>query len=146
MSDLTIPNEFTSGTPAVAADVNENFDAVEAFAELAATDIRAHTWAFSGAVSTADVLPVMYVPVPAGRTAKLLSVRYSCTAGTGTFKMQVNGVDATGFTALSLSSTATSTDPADVTLANNDALGPVLTAASSLTNLSITAYVEYGIA
>ena len=28
--DLTIPNEFTGGTTAVAADVNANFDAVEA--------------------------------------------------------------------------------------------------------------------
>lgn len=27
--DLTIPNEFTAGTPAVAAEVNANFDAVE---------------------------------------------------------------------------------------------------------------------
>ncbi len=41
--DLTIPNTFTSGTPARAADVNANFAAVEASVDDNAADIAANT-------------------------------------------------------------------------------------------------------
>ena len=46
--NLTIPNVFASGTPAVAAEVNENFDAV-------ATAVNS----FGGQTSTADVVTFM---------------------------------------------------------------------------------------
>jgi hypothetical protein len=46
--DLTIPNVFTSGTPAVAAEVNENFDAV-------ATAVNT----LGGQTSTADIFTFM---------------------------------------------------------------------------------------
>lgn len=34
MASLNIPNNFSAGTPAVAADVNENFGSIKAFVEL----------------------------------------------------------------------------------------------------------------
>ena len=46
--DLTMPNVFTSGTPAVAAEVNENFDVVAAAVNAAA-----------GETSTADIFTFM---------------------------------------------------------------------------------------
>ena len=33
MASLNIPNNFTAGTPAVAADVNQNFSSVKSFVE-----------------------------------------------------------------------------------------------------------------
>lgn len=36
MATLSIPNNFTNGTPAVATEVNANFNAVKTFAEAVA--------------------------------------------------------------------------------------------------------------
>jgi len=52
-SDLTVPNEFVSGTPAVAADVNANFDAIEAAVDD--NDTRITTNTADIATNTADI-------------------------------------------------------------------------------------------
>lgn len=171
MTDLAISNVFVSGTTIVAADVNENFDDVKALvnttgvpklqdgivssAKLASGLVLAtvpHTWALKGVIAVpvgdTDYIPPMFVPVPSGRTAKLVAVRYRINAGTSaTFKLQVNGSDATGFTALSATTTSATTNPADVSLADGDALAMVVTAVSgSPFNMTVTAYLEYGVA
>lgn len=105
-----------------------------------------HTWSFTGAATTSDLLPGMFVPVPAGRYAKLLSVvSIALGGGTGTFKITGNGADLTGFTGLGVSGATAVADPTDVALTHNAYLRPVLTAASSLSGLTITAFVEYGV-
>lgn len=102
-----------------------------------------HTFTVMGEIKVpsgqSDVIPGMYFNLPAG-TAKLTKCRYVCGDGTSvTFKLQINGSDATGFTSLSCTSTAATTDPTDVTLANLDYIQAVVTAVSGTPhNLSIT--------
>ena len=104
-----------------------------------------HTWAFTGTATTSDTLPDIFIPVPAGRTAKIVAVRHRCTSSSGTFKLQKNGSDVTGFTGIALSTTTTTTDPTDVSISNGDRINPVLTAGTPV-NMSISVYVEYGVA
>lgn len=111
--------------------------------------VRPHTFAVAGLiavpVTSTNYIPGFFVPVPTGRSARLASCRYVIRGGTSaTIKLQINGVDATGFTGMSATTTATTTDPADVELANNDFVALVVTAVSgSPDNLSVTLYIEY---
>lgn len=125
-------------------------DAAATLARVGAITTRvAHTWAISGAIAVpsgdTDFICPFYVPVPTGQTAALAACRYSINSGTSaTVKLQKNGVDATGFTAISVTTTPATTDPANVALADGDALALVVTAVSaSPTNMSFTVWIEY---
>lgn len=107
-----------------------------------------HTFTVYGTVAvpsgdTNYIVP-FFVPVPAGQTATLVAARHVIHSGTSaTVKVQKNGVDATGFTGISVTGTATTTS-GSVALANNDLLALVVTAVSgSPTNLTFTAYIDY---
>lgn len=52
--DLTIPNTFTAGTPAVAADVNANFSAVESSVDDNALNVTTAAQALSTVTANAD--------------------------------------------------------------------------------------------
>lgn len=109
-----------------------------------------HTFAVSGEVLVAtgdlDFINPIFVPVAPGRTVKLAAARYKINSGTSaTVKLQINGVDATGFTAMSVTTTSTTTDPTDLALADGDRLALVVTAVSgSPKNLSFSLYLEHG--
>lgn len=109
-----------------------------------------HTWAISGTVAVpsgdTDFILPFFVPVPAGQTVALKAARYVINSGTSaTVKMQKNGVDATGYTAISVTTTAATTS-ADVTLADNDKLALVVTAVSGAPkNLTFTIYLDYAV-
>jgi hypothetical protein len=107
-----------------------------------------HTFTIYGTVAvpvgdTNYVIP-FFVPKPAGQTATLVQARHVIHAGTSaTVKVQKNGVDATGFTGISVTTTATTTS-GSVALADNDLLALVVTAvAGSPTNLTFTVYIDY---
>ena len=108
-----------------------------------------HTFTVSGAVIVAagqvDYINPFFVKVPATQTVKLISARHRINTGTSaTVKVQVNGSDASGFTGISVTTSAADTDPADVTLANNDVVSLVVTATSgSPQNMSVTLFFEY---
>jgi hypothetical protein len=87
----------------------------------------------------------MFVDLPSGWTAKIVSVRYKIRGGTSaTFKMQDDGADITGFTSLSCTTTAAETAPTAVTIADASYLAPVITAVvGSPDNISISAVIEY---
>lgn len=99
------------------------------------------TFAITGAV-TAATLPGPFIFVPSGVTKKLLKIRYVTSAGSVAFKLQKNGVDIAGFTGLSATTTATTTDPADVTLADNDYITCVISSSTGGTDLSVTLVIE----
>lgn len=108
-----------------------------------------HTFAINGLVSVAngqyDYISPFFIKVPSTQTVKLISARHRINAGTSaTVKVQINGVDATGFTGMSVTTTSTDTDPTDISLANNDLVSIVVTAVSgSPQNLSMTLFFEY---
>jgi hypothetical protein len=109
-----------------------------------------HSWVIPGDVvvpsGDANVVPPMIIKIPAGKTAKLISASYKIGAGTSaTVKIQKNGVDATGFTGMSATTTLNTTNPADITLADDDLLQPIVTAVSgSPKNMSMSVTIEYG--
>lgn len=125
-------------------------DAASTLAKVGGIVVRVpHTWAIAGLIAVpagdTDFICPFYVPVPSGQTAALVGCRYSINSGTSaTVKLQKNGVDATGFTAISVTTTPTTTDPANVALADGDALALVVTAVNTApTNMSFTVWIEY---
>lgn len=100
------------------------------------------------AVGDVDYINGFFVPVPSGQTAKLVAARYRINSGTSVqFDIEVNGSDATGFANLTASTTSTTTDPADVTLANNDYVTiTVDSVTGSPKNLSVTLWIAYTLA
>ena len=112
-----------------------------------------HTWAVAGEVKVpvgdADVIPGFFVPsLATGQTVKLVEARHKIGAGTSaTVKLQKNGVDITGFTGISVTTTATLTNPTDVTLSAGDYIQPIVTAVSATPkDMTLTITLEYAAA
>ncbi len=110
---------------------------------------QGHTWGISGEVKVAsgntDFLLPFFVSLATDQTAKLVSCKYKINSGTSvTAKLQQNDVDITGFTGISVTTTAATTDPTDVTLADGDKLALLVTAVSGTpTNMSFTIFIEH---
>ncbi len=108
-----------------------------------------HTYAISGEIKVpvgdTDFVVPFFVSLVTGQSGKLVKARHKINGGTSaTCKLQINDVDATGFTGISVTTTSTDTDPADITLADNDKLALVVTAVSAApTNLSFTIFLEF---
>jgi hypothetical protein len=116
----------------------------------AITHWQGHTFVVAGEVfvpsGDVDFIVPLYVPVYAGRTVKLAKCRYKINAGTSvTAKLQINGSDATGFTAISVTTTVAETDPTNISLADGDRLALVVTAVSgNPKNMTFTCVLEHG--
>jgi len=108
-----------------------------------------HTWAIQGEIKVPsgddNYIPPFFVPVPPGQTAKLIKARHRINSGTSvTVKLTKNGEDISGWTDISVTTTSTTTDAADVTFSDGDALAPVVTAADgSPENMTFTVWLEY---
>jgi hypothetical protein len=91
-----------------------------------------------------DFIPPFFVSLASGETLKLVKARYLINSGTSvTAKLQKNGSDITGFTGISVTTTAAETDPTNVDLADNDRLALVVTAVSGTPkNLSFSLVFE----
>ncbi len=107
-----------------------------------------HTYGISGEIKVpagqTDFLVPFFVSLVGGQTLKLVKARHRINTGTSvTCKLQKNDVDITGFTAISVTTTNTDTDPTDVTLADNDKIALVVTAvAGTPQNMSFTLFIE----
>jgi hypothetical protein len=120
-----------------------------ALSQASAKTIRIpHTWTISGAIAVpsgdTDFINPMFVSLPSGQTANLAGCKYLINSGTSvTAKLQKNGTDATGFTGISVTTTAATTFPTAVTLADGDKLALVVTAVSgSPFNLAFTIFLD----
>lgn len=108
-----------------------------------------HTFVVAGDVvvpsGDLDFICPLFIPVNSGRTVKLAKVKYKINAGTSaTVKLQINGVDATGFTAISVTTTAAETDPTNISMADGDRLALVVTGVSgSPKNMTFTCVMEH---
>jgi hypothetical protein len=127
----------------------ENLSASQARAILAVAHEITHTWAVPGDIKVpagdVDYIVPFFVRVPAGQTAKLTQARHRINSGTSvTAKLQINGADATGFTGMSVTTTSTTTNPADISLADGDLVALVVTAISGTPkNMTVSAGIEY---
>lgn len=143
-----LKNTGTSGNTIPLLDGANTWSAVNTFAAGQVIRIP-HTWAVPGEIKVpsgdTDYIVPFFVPVVGSKAVKLVACRYRINSGTSvTAKLQVNGSDATGFTGISVTTTAASTDPTDVALANNDLLALVVTAVSGTPkNMTFTALLEY---
>lgn len=94
-----------------------------------------HTFTIPGDVAVAvgevDFIVPFFVAVATGRTVTLTRARHRINAGTSaTVKLTRNGTDITGFTAISVTPTSTTTDPTDIALADLDLIALVVSAVS----------------
>lgn len=107
-----------------------------------------HTYAISGAINVAvgdvDFIPPFFYSLVAGQTASLVKVRYKLNGGTSAnVKVQINDVDAVGFTGITVTTAAAETDPVDVALSDNDKISLVVNSVvGSPVNLSFTLFIE----
>ena len=87
----------------------------------------------------------MFISLAPGQSANIALCRYIIESGTSaTVKLKKNGSDVTGFTAISVTTTAANTDAADVALADNDKLTLEVTAIDTApVGLSFTMFVDY---
>lgn len=108
-----------------------------------------HTFSVAGDVAVPvgqlDFINPMFASVASGRTVKLAKCKYKINSGTSaTCKLQINGVDATGFTGISVTTTAATTDPTNISLADGDVIALIVTAVSgSPVNMSFTITLEH---
>jgi hypothetical protein len=92
-----------------------------------------------------DFINPFFISLPTGQTGQIVACRYKINSGTSaTIKLQKNGTDITGFTSISVTTTAASTTPTAVSISNNDQINLVVTAVSGTPkNLSVTIFIEY---
>lgn len=110
---------------------------------------ESHTWAVAGEIKVpsgdTDYIPGMFASKSASETLTLKKLRGRINSGTSvTLKLQKNGSDVTGYTALVVNST-TGVDlgSTDVAITDDDRLAIVVTAVSGTPkNLSVTAVFE----
>lgn len=113
-------------------------------AQAARRHIR--TYAITGTVGLVT-LPGFFESVATGETKTLVRCRYGLSAGTATIKLQRRPsggawADITGFTALSVSTTPAQVAPTAVTLADNDEIRLVVTAATTASDLSVSVAID----
>lgn len=107
------------------------------------------TYAIAGEIKVpvgqVDFVVPFFVSLGAGQTADLVKARHQINVGTSvTCKLQKNGVDVTGFTGISVTTTPADTNPTDVALADNDELALVVTAVAGIPqNLTFTIFIEH---
>jgi hypothetical protein len=100
-----------------------------------------HTYAVMGAFSTATVVPSFFFSKTSGQVTNIISVRAKLTAGTASVQITKGGVNQGS--AVSVTTTATTTDITDILLADLDEIDITITAATGATNLSFTLILEH---
>lgn len=112
---------------------------------LPKTTRHPHTFNIAGQIDTTTPIPGMVFDIPAGQTVTLVRARHMILSGTSaTVTLQKNGVDITGWTGISVSTTKTLLDGPDVAFADGDRFSLVVTAISGVpNNLLFSAAFDY---
>lgn len=92
-----------------------------------------------------DYIPPMAVSLRTGQTAKVAKVIHRLNSGTNAkVKLQKNGADLTGFTAIEVKTEKQTTDPADQSIADGDLLSLVVESVSGAPkNLTFAVVIEH---
>lgn len=113
---------------------------------IVAISSLSYTWTIPDEVKVPsgdnNYIPGIFAAEAATDAISLISCRHRINSGTSaTVKLQVNGTDATGFTGISVTTTSTTTNPADVPLADEDYIQPVVTAVvGTPKNMTLSVY------
>jgi len=108
-----------------------------------------HTWTIPGAVVVASGSSNYIVPWFAtaytGQVVRIARARYVIQSGTSAnVTVRVNGANVTGLTSLTVNTTATTTDPTNVTIADNALVALVVNSiVGTPMNMTFTLTVEY---
>jgi len=100
-----------------------------------------HNYTIPGDLEAGDLVG-FFVPVMTGTTVKVTECRYQTLSGSATVTLKKNGTGLTGFTSMSVTTTAASTDPTDQTLADNDFINVDIDSTTSGQNLTVSIYFE----
>ena len=152
-TQFKIQAKVTSGTGIIMADTASNPLVIGVMQGGGGSVVRriGHTYAITGEVAVpsgqTDFIIPFFVSLAGGQTAKLVKARHQINAGTSvTADLELNGTPAAGFSGISVTTTPTDTDPADVVLADNDELALVVTAVSGTPeNMTFTIFLEMGV-
>lgn len=112
---------------------------------------QGHTWAISGDVKVpigdSDFLNPFFISLAPGQQAKISKVIHRINSGTSAqIKLQKNGVDVPGYTAITLTTTTTTLDVADVDLADGDKIALVVTSITGTPkNMSFTLFIDHSV-
>lgn len=108
-----------------------------------------YTFSVSGLIAVpagaSNYLPPFFFPIPAGQSATLQAVRCMIRSGTSvTVAIQQNGVAVTGLTAVSVTTTATTTNASSPpSVSNGDYFAPVVSSISGTPDgMTITFYFD----
>lgn len=108
-----------------------------------------HTWTVGGTVAVpsgdTNFIPPMFVTNATGQTVSLARAKHKLNSGTSaTVSVQRNGSNVTGFTDLTVTTTATTTNPTDVALTDGDTLAIVVTAVNGTPkNMTFTIVLKH---
>ena len=113
-----------------------------------------HTWTIPGGVAIAagDIgyINPFFVAAPTGQTVQLVGLTSVVHAGSATVKIAKTPsggayMELTGYTAVNVGGVPATIGPSAISLANNDMLQLVVSAASAAQNLSVTVFLQYTI-
>jgi len=132
------------------ADCPTNMSFTLLMEHTGATIRAGHTYSIPGEVKVPSgdvdfINPFFASLTGGGHAIKLVKARHRINSGTSvTCKLQKNGVDITGFTSISVTTSDTDTDPTDVVLADDDKIALVVTGVSGTPkNMSFTLFFEH---
>ena len=108
-----------------------------------------HSWTIGGTLAVAsgdtNFIPPFFVTNATGQTVSLARCVHKINSGTSaTVDVEVNGTPATGFGSISVTTSKTVTNPADVELADGDEVALVVTAVDgSPKNMTFTVVLKH---
>ena len=142
-----LPDNTTAGHLLTVTDAN---DGIATWIAPADKIYRlGHTWTISGTIAVpsgdTDFICPFYVDLITGQTVAIAGYKAVINAGTSvTLDVKVNGSNATGFTAISVTTTAGGAFPGNVSLSDGDKVAIVVSAVSGTPkNMSFSLFLEY---
>lgn len=150
----TLVDGFTVGTGAnnlVQLNASSQLPAVSGALLTGISKVVSKEYAYtiSGTIAVpsgdTDFINGFFIRIPSGKSAQIVGYKCKINSGTSaTVKLQKNGVDITGFTSITVGTTASSATPTAVTLADGDIITLIVTAISATPkNMAFTIFIDF---
>lgn len=148
VTEAKLGSEAVSEAKIKAGAVSESKLATAVKEKLTKTLRWTHTFTIPDEVKVAvgaeNYIPIFFIAKATGQTVKVVETKQVIQSGTkAKVKLQKNGVDLTGFTAIEVTTTAGATNPADQEVADGDRIGLIVESIEGTPkNLSLSVVVE----